>query len=127
MVYSLDENVKYYYKYFKERKSSAKYLLAIVKYLNDHGCYDNSIFCKKHKMKGPMRVYYDEEGDFLEISIGKPAKSYAEEVKPGIFIRIDEKTEEVKSIGIFNFKKRAKSLKDIKLELPIEVNFSALN
>ena len=78
-------------------------------------------------MKGPMRVYYDEEGDFLEISIGKPTKSYAEELKPGIFLRFDDKTEQVKSVGILNFKKRAKDLKDIKLELPVEVNFSAIN
>ena len=77
-------------------------------------------------MKGPMRVYYDEEGDFLEISIGKPTKSYAEEVKPGIFLRFDEKTEEVKSVGIFGFKNRSKDLKDIRLELPVEINFSAI-
>ena len=75
-------------------------------------------------MKGPMNVHYDEEGDFLEISIKKPAKCYAEEVEPGIFLRIDEKTEEVRSIGILSFKKRAKDIKDIKLKLPVEVNFS---
>ena len=78
-------------------------------------------------MKGPMNVHYDEEGDFLEISIGKPTKCYAEEVKPGIFLRIDEKTKEVKSVGIISFKKRAKDIKDIKLKLPIEVNFSHLH
>ncbi len=77
-------------------------------------------------MKGPMNVYYDEEGDFLEISIGKPTKCYAEEVEPGIFLRIDEKTKEVKSVGIISFKKRAKSMKDIKMDLPIEVNFSSM-
>ncbi|MEK6868962.1 MAG: DUF2283 domain-containing protein [Nanoarchaeota archaeon] len=75
-------------------------------------------------MKGPMNVYYDEEGDFLEIAVGEPAKCYAEEVEPGVFLRIDEKTKEVKSVGILSFKKRAKDLKDIKLNLPIEVNFS---
>lgn len=74
-----------------------------------------------------MKVYYDEEGDFLEISIGEPTECYAEEVEPGVFLRFDEKTEEVKSIGIVNFKKRAKDLKDIKLNLPIEINFSTLN
>ena len=42
-------------------------------------------------MKGPMKVYYDEEGDFLEISVGKPTKCYASEVKPGVFLRIDDK------------------------------------
>ena len=77
-------------------------------------------------MKGPMNVYYDEEGDFLEISIGKPVKCYAEEVNPGIFLRKDEKTNDVRSIGIVSFKKRSKDMKDIKLDLPIEVNFSSM-
>lgn len=77
-------------------------------------------------MKGPMKVYYDEEGDFLEISVGKPTKCYASEVKPGVFLRIDEKSEEVKSVGILGFKQRAKDLKDIKLDIPVEVNFSTL-
>lgn len=76
-------------------------------------------------MKGPMRVHYDEEGDFLEISIGKPTNCYAKEIKSGVFLRIDEKTEEVKSVGIIGFKKRSKDVKDISLNLPIEVNFSA--
>jgi len=78
-------------------------------------------------MKGPMRVYYDEEGDFLEISIGKPSKCIASELGNGVFIRKDEKSEEVKSIGILGFKKRAKDLKDIKLDVPVEVNFSAIS
>ena len=77
-------------------------------------------------MKGPMRVYYDEEGDFLEISVGKPTKCYASEVQSGVFLRVDEKTEEVKSVGILGFKKRAKDLKEIKLNIPVEVNFSTL-
>ncbi len=71
-----------------------------------------------------MNVYYDEEGDFLEIALGEPTKCYAEEVEPGVFLRIDEKTKEVKSVGILSFKRRSKDLKDIKLNLPIEVNFS---
>ena len=77
-------------------------------------------------MKGPMRVHYDEEADFLEISIGHPTVCYASEVKPGIFLRIDEKTNEAKSIGIIGFKKRSKQLKDIKLDLPVEMSLSAL-
>ncbi|MEK6837498.1 MAG: DUF2283 domain-containing protein [Nanoarchaeota archaeon] len=76
-------------------------------------------------MKEPMRVYYDEEGDFLEISIGKPTECYATEVEPGVFIRKDEKTEEVKSVGILGFKKRSKQLKDIELRLPVGVTFTA--
>lgn len=76
-------------------------------------------------MKGPMRLYYDEEGDFLEISIGKPAKSYATELESGVFIRKDEKTDEVKSVGILSFKKRSKLRKDIEVQLPVKIAFSA--
>ena len=71
-----------------------------------------------------MRVYYDEEGDFLEISAGKPVRCYATEIEPGVFLRKDEKTEEVKSIGILGFKKRSKPLKDIEMNLPVKVTFS---
>ncbi|HLC32967.1 MAG TPA: DUF2283 domain-containing protein [Candidatus Nanoarchaeia archaeon] len=74
-------------------------------------------------MKGPMRVYYDEESDFLEISVGKPTKCYADEVKPGIFLRKDEKTHEIKSIGILSFKKRS-AAKDIELNLPVNIAIS---
>ena len=81
---------------------------------------------EKHKMKGPMRVYYDEEGDFLEISAGKPSKCYASELGHGVSLRIDEKSEEVKSVGILGFKQRAKDLKDIKFGIPVEVNFSPI-
>jgi hypothetical protein len=34
---ALDTNVRYYYKYYKNRKSKAKYLRVIVKYLNGEG------------------------------------------------------------------------------------------
>lgn len=71
-----------------------------------------------------MRVYYDDEGDFLEISIGKPTKSIATEIERGVFIRKDEKTKEVKSIGILGFKKRSKDLQEIKLKLPIKISLT---
>lgn len=35
--YELDKSTNYYYKYLKNIKSSAKYLLVIVKYLNGDG------------------------------------------------------------------------------------------
>ena len=70
-----------------------------------------------------MRIYFDEEGDFLEISVGKPTNCYTTEIKPGVFVRKDEKTEEVKSVGILNFKKRAtKDIIDIKFPVKIEMS-----
>lgn len=72
-----------------------------------------------------MRISYDEEGDILQISVGKPTECYAIEISPGVFIRKDEKTEEVKSIEILNFKRRSKDLQDIGLILPINISISA--
>src|SRR3989344_4339594 len=42
--YSFDENVRYYYKYFKHLKSKYKYLFVIVKYLNGDGFVIKSYF-----------------------------------------------------------------------------------
>ena len=47
-TYEFDENVKYYHKYFKEREE-AKYLLVIVKYLNEHGFIITAYFVRNIK------------------------------------------------------------------------------
>ncbi len=71
-------------------------------------------------------IYYDKESDFLEVFFGEPSECYAEETEPGVFIRKDEKTNEVKSIGILSFKKRTQILKkileQINLELPLKLS-----
>lgn len=36
-TYSIDGDVRYYYRYYKERPSRAKYLRVVVKYLNGDG------------------------------------------------------------------------------------------
>ncbi len=59
-------------------------------------------------MKGKMNIYYDEEGDYLEIFVGKPRPNYGEEVSKGVTLFKDEKTEEVIGIGILSFKKKNK-------------------
>jgi len=75
-------------------------------------------------MKGKLNLYYDEEGDFLEINIGKYKEGYFKNLGDGIFERIDKKTNQATGIAIMGFKKRTEKLKDIILKLPIEVNFS---
>ena len=75
-------------------------------------------------MKGKMNLYYDEEGDYLEIFIEGNSPTYGEEMGEDVTIFKREDTNEVVGIGILNFKKRTKSLQEIKLDLPFEVNFS---
>mgnify|MGYP001579059932 FL=1 len=77
-------------------------------------------------MKGNMNIYYDEEGDYLEISVRNTGQTYGEEVGDDITLIKNEETDEIIGIGILNFKKRTRSLSDIKLNLPFEINFSAL-
>ncbi len=74
-----------------------------------------------------MRIYYDEEGDYLTIFIGDSKPNYGEEIAEDITLFKDEETNEIIGIGILNFRERAKSLKDIELNLPFKVNFSALS
>ena len=57
-------------------------------------------------MKEAIDIYYDEEGDYLEVSFGAPPeKEYTEDLdSEEILITRDERTNEVKSIGIIAFK-----------------------
>ena len=72
-------------------------------------------------MKGQMKVYYDEEGDYLEIRVGETRENYGEDVSDDIVIFRDEFSDEVVGIGIFNFKKRTHDLNKIKIDLPIDI------
>jgi len=72
-----------------------------------------------------MRVHYDIEGDFLEISIGNSTECYADEIEPGIFLRKDEKTNEVRGVGILGFKQKSKKMQDIEVMLPLKLSISA--
>jgi len=72
-------------------------------------------------MKGNLHLYYDQEGDFLEINLGDFPASYVRDIDEGIFERIDEKTGKVVGIGVLSFKKRTANQKDIDLELPLKM------
>lgn len=63
-------------------------------------------------MKTPKiyEIYYDEVADFLELYFGEPTKCYANEIEEGVFVRKDEKTNEIKSIEILAFKKRGEQI-----------------
>lgn len=73
-------------------------------------------------------IYYDEAGDFLEITFGiPPQEEYSEEIEPGVFITKDEETNEIKGLGILSFKRRVqilnKILDKINKKLPINLSF----
>ena len=47
--YQHNKYIKYYYKYFKDRKEKSKYLLIIVKYLNGEGFIITAYFVRQIK------------------------------------------------------------------------------
>ncbi len=79
-----------------------------------------------NKMEEGTRIYYDEELDYFTIFVGEPTPNYGEDVAEGITIFKDQQTDNVIGLGVQEFRKRTKSLKDIELKLPFKVNFSAL-
>lgn len=123
----------YYYKSYKYLKRPNHFILVIVKYLNRDVIYHNSLFKGKNKMTEENQtydIYYDKEGDFLELTFGEPAQEgTTEEIEKGIFITRDINSKEIKNIGILDFKKRVEVLKKIlqkvNLDFPLEINFAS--
>ncbi|HLD83377.1 MAG TPA: DUF2283 domain-containing protein [archaeon] len=70
-----------------------------------------------------MTFFYDEEGDALDISIGKPKKAVSEEIGNDIIVRKDEKGKVV-GFTILNFERRSESEKGF--NVPIEANFEVV-
>lgn len=68
-----------------------------------------------------LNIYYDEEGDFLEISDGNIKNCYFNNLGDGIFQIVDKSTNEVRGVAIHSFKKRIKNLNEIKLSLPFKL------
>jgi uncharacterized protein YuzE len=78
-------------------------------------------------MKGPIDIYYDKEGDFLEITILNPPKeSYCEDISEDVYIRKAEKSGEVIGLGILNFTLHAKDLREILEKVPLRINFETI-
>ena len=87
--------------------------------------YHHSLCCGENTMKGNLQIYYDEEGDFLELNLGNYTEGYFRDIKDGIAERIDKKTGKVTGIAILGFKKRTEKLKDLRIELPLKIEITS--
>ncbi len=65
-----------------------------------------------------LNIWFDEEGDFLEIRIGKK-KGFFRDIGDDVWERVDENGN-VTGIAILNFRKRSKK----ELELPFELKIT---
>tara|TARA_Y100000310_G_scaffold345733_1_gene468995 strand:- start:6850 stop:7086 length:237 start_codon:yes stop_codon:yes gene_type:complete len=75
-------------------------------------------------MKENLNIYYDEEGDFLEINVGKSRSGSFKNMGDGIFERTD-RSKKVKGIAIHGFKKRGKGLKEFNVSIPVKVELQS--
>jgi len=57
--------------------------------------------------KETLRVWFDPEGDLLEVTLGKPKKGFFKDVGDDIFLRVDEKGN-ILGFAILNATKRTK-------------------
>jgi len=73
--------------------------------------------------KSPLRVWFDPEGDLLEVELGKPRKGFFKDVGDDVFLRVDMKGN-VLGFAILNATKRMKKVREV--ELPIKASFSKL-
>lgn len=73
-------------------------------------------------MARKLTVWWDREGDFLEITMGKSRKGFFKDVGNDILLRVDARTGKPIGFAIINFSKNFKNLKKPKgIELPVKI------
>ncbi|HUC38600.1 MAG TPA: DUF2283 domain-containing protein [Candidatus Acidoferrum sp.] len=76
-------------------------------------------------MNEKLRFMFDEKGDILDISIGKPKKAISKPLEDDILVRINPKTKKIVGFTILNFRKRFKDSKTVeKIDTPIRASLS---
>jgi uncharacterized protein YuzE len=73
--------------------------------------------------QGALRVWFDPEGDLLEINVGKPRRGFLKDAGNDVFIRVDEKGK-VSGFAILNATKRTEKIREVKL--PVKASFSRM-
>jgi len=66
-----------------------------------------------------MHIYYDKEGDYLEIRFGEPTEATYEKIGPDTFVRIDKKTKEIKGYAVYNVQKSSGASIDVQIPVAI--------
>jgi uncharacterized protein YuzE len=76
-------------------------------------------------LEGKINFFFDEEGDMLDITIGKTRKAVAKELKNDMAIRVDPESGEIVGIVILNFMKRFRlKKKPEKIEFPLKITIT---
>ncbi len=71
---------------------------------------------------GKMKIWFDEEGDFMEIGFGNK-KGHFKDIGNDVWERIEDGV--VKGIAILNFKKRTKEKMAV-IDLPLNIKLESV-
>lgn len=74
--------------------------------------------------KESLRVWFDPEGDLLEVGLGKPKKGFFKDIGNDVFVKVDEKGN-VLGFAILNVTKRMEKVREVKL--PFKATFSKIS
>ena len=72
-------------------------------------------------MEKEITVWFDKEGDYLEVTFGQPRRGYFKEIRDDVLQRIDSKTGETLGFAFINFGKHFGDMErpeEIKLPMP---------
>ena len=61
-------------------------------------------------MDKKIKIFFDKQGDVLDIAIGEPGDAISKELGNDIIMRLDTKTKEIVGFTILNFEKRFEHL-----------------
>lgn len=76
-------------------------------------------------MKEKLRFMFDEKGDILDISVGRPKKAISRDLGDDILVRISPRTKKVIGFTILNFRRRFKNAKSREeIDTPIKASIS---
>ncbi len=77
-------------------------------------------------MEKKLKIFFDKQGDVLDIAIGEPVEAISKELDNDVVMRLDPVTKEIVGFTILNFEKRFEHL-DTSETLPIAATFSDIS
>ena len=68
-----------------------------------------------------ISVWYDKEGDYLELTLKKSKDTYFDEIRKDIAKIIDKRSNKVVGYAVFNFTKKKQQEKELIFPIPEEI------
>jgi uncharacterized protein YuzE len=117
-----DSSVHEYYRHYARGPVGSKHLMVAVKILEEDAFVITAFFYGRSERRGAnmakrvarLKVWFDEEGDFLEVTFAKRKGSFRS-IGPDIFERVDAKGKVI-GFAIFNFLKHDRKTVEIPLK-----------